>query len=178
MHADSPCWDCRWPDPIALTVATERIARGCAPEDPRYNRRLGIRVQLDPHDEQPTVALRALLVTPWAVERVYWHDPNQAAPPIRHAFPLTADMEGRVAAGLGVILSWAGQQIPVLTAWEPEVGHHFVETLLPSVQDLGSVEEAIAVALGRKPLFPVKRSVTDHLSSTVSRRNLLGLLGR
>ncbi|MEO5348168.1 MAG: hypothetical protein H7836_00755 [Magnetococcus sp. YQC-3] len=174
MTADSPTWDCRWPDPVALQVASERILQSRPADDPSLNRRLAIRVQMDPPD-QPTDPIRALLVTPWAVERIYWNNTAQPTPPIRHALPLTADSQGRVMAGLGVILEYATHKVPVLIAWEPEVGHHFVETLLPSVRDCGSVEEAIAVALGRKPLYPPKRSVTDHLSVPVSRRNLFGI---
>ena len=174
MANQSPLWDFRWPDPIALTVAAERIVQSRSSTDSTLNHRLGVRVQLEPHD-QPEVPLRALLVSPWAVEWVYWNHPTQQTPPIRHAAPLSMDADGRVEAGLGIILEWADRLIPVLTAWEPEVGHHFIETLLHSVQNLGSVEEAIAVALGGKPPYPLKQSVTDHLSVSVSRRNLLGL---
>ncbi len=177
MTAPPPRWECRWPDPIALTVASERILQGRPPEDPNLNRRLSIRVQMDPPNH-PTAPMRALLVTPWAVERVYWHNPAQPNPPLRHATPLTRDAEGRVAAGLGVLLEYLEELIPVLTAWEPEVGHHFVETLLPSVEGFGSVDEAIAIALGRKPTYPLKRSVTDQLNLSVSRRNLLGIFHR
>lgn len=174
MNAPTPHWDCRWPDPVALTVATERILQSRPQTDPNLNRRLSIRVQMDLPDD-PSVPIRALLVSPWAVERIYWNNPAQHHPPIRHALPLTADAQGRVAAGIGVILEFVEQLIPVLTAWEPEVGHHLVETLLPSVQDISSVEEAIAIALGQPHRYPPKQSLTDHLSHTVSRRNLIGL---
>lgn len=177
MNAPTPYWDCRWPDPVALQVASERILQSRAPDDPNLNRRLTIRVQMVP-PELPTEPTRALLVTPWAVERIYWHNTAQADPPVRHAAPLTPDAEGRVAAGLGVILEYATLRVPVLTAWEPEVGHHFVETLLPSVRDCLSGDEALAIALGQKPLYPPKRSVTDHLTRPVSRRSLFGIFGR
>ena len=174
MESPDPTWDCRWPDPVALQVASERILQSRPADDPSLNRRLTVRVQMIPPD-LPIDPVRALLVTPWAVERIYWNNTAHPTPPIRHAVPLTADDQGRVKAGLGVILEYAAHKVPVLTAWEPEVGHHFVETLLPSVKDFGSVEEALAVALGHKPLYPPKRSVTDHLSAPLSRRNLFGV---
>ncbi|MEO5364086.1 MAG: hypothetical protein H7838_10760 [Magnetococcus sp. DMHC-8] len=174
MTTQPPRWECRWPDPVALQVASERILRGRPTTDPQLNRRLPIRVQMEPVDH-PTAPTRALLVTPWAVERVYWHNPTQPTPPLRYIGQLTSDEEGRVAAGIGVILEYLDQRIPVLTAWEPEVGHHFVEILPVSVLGVNSVEEAVAVALGRQPATPPKRSVTDHLNLTVSRRNLFGV---
>ncbi|MBF0459962.1 MAG: hypothetical protein HQL87_01055 [Magnetococcales bacterium] len=176
MTPHPPRWECRWPDLVALQVATARLLRDRT-TDPSLNPRLGIRVQRDPSDH-PQAPIRALLVTPWAVERVYWNNPARQNPPVRHTIPLLADAHGRVAAGIGVILEYRATDIPVRTAWEPETGHYFVETLLPAVQDLGSVEEAIAVALGRKPLYLPKQSLTDHLSLPVNRRHLLGLWHR
>ncbi|MBF0582824.1 MAG: hypothetical protein HQL80_01170 [Magnetococcales bacterium] len=174
MSENPPHWDWRWPDPVALKVAAERILQSRDPDDPTLNRRLSIRIQMDIPDSDG-IPVRALMVTPWAVERIYWNSSTQHKPPIRHAFPLTADAQGRVAAGQGVILEFADTLVPVLTAWEPELGHHWVETLLPSVLGIHSVEEAVALALGKKPLSPPKRSVSDHLSLSVSRRKLLGI---
>lgn len=168
-----PRWDCRWPDPIALKVAADRILRGRPPEDPAINRKLTIRVQVEP-PEDANAPIRAILITPWGVERVYWSNPTQGEPPIQHAAPLEMDAEGRVSAGIGLLLESEGSHIPVLTAWEPEVGHHFVETLLHSVQNFSTVEEAMTTALGNALPYTPKRSITDHLNRTVSRRNLLG----
>ena len=116
-----------------------------------------------------------MLVTPWRVERVYWSNPTLGDPPVQHAAPLEVDAAGRVVAGLGLLLKSEGERIPVLTAWEPEVGHHFVETLLHSVHDFSTAEEAINAALGNKGKLHPKRSVADHLNKKVSRRNFLGI---
>ncbi|WP_130469912.1 hypothetical protein [Candidatus Magnetaquicoccus inordinatus] len=174
MEENLPKWEWRWPDPVALQVASERILQSRAPDDPNLNRQLKIRVQME-STQHPEAPISALLVTPWAVERIFWHNPhNQPTPPIRHAMPLTSDDEGRVAAGQGVLLEYIDRLVPVLTAWEPEVGHHFIEILLSSTHDLDNPEEAIALALGKKPPTRSKQSVAEHLNKTVSRRNLLG----
>ncbi|MBF0095899.1 MAG: hypothetical protein HQM04_03590 [Magnetococcales bacterium] len=171
---DPPRWECRWPDPVALKVASERILQSRPHDDPQLNRRLPIRVQME--DGSPSNPLiSALLVTPWAVERIFWSHPGLPTPPIRHAMPLTADSHGRVATGQGVLLQTPARQIPVLTAWEPEVGHHFIEILLTSTHDIDNPEEAMAIALGKKPPTPPKQSLGDHLNKSISRRNLLGL---
>jgi hypothetical protein len=169
-----PRWECRWPDPVALKVASERILRSRPQDDPQLNRRLPVRVQMEA-TEQPDSPASALLVTPWAVERIFWSNPNQPTPPIRHAMPLTADSHGRVAVGQGVLLQTPERQIPVLVAWEPEIGHHFIEILLTSTHDIDNPEEAVAIALGKKPATPPKQSLGDHLNKSISRRNLLGL---
>ncbi|MBF0184600.1 MAG: [NiFe]-hydrogenase assembly chaperone HybE [Magnetococcales bacterium] len=175
MNNDSPRWECRWPDPVGLKVACERILQSRPADDPTLNRRMNIRVQME--NSFPNAPIPALLVTPWAVERVFWHDMSRPEPPIRHAMPLTADPDGRVAAGQGVLLEYPNRLVPVLTAWEPEVGHHFIEILMNSTRDLDSFEEAIAVVSGKKATSRANQSVADHLNKSISRRNLLGLFG-
>ncbi len=169
----APIWDCRWPDTMALQVATERILNGLPADEPRFNRRLPITVRLDPspHTHDPT---RALLIAPWGVERIYWTPADRGPPPILHVAELETDAEGRVAAGIGVLLETEERQVPVVTAWEPETGHYFLETLLHSVWDFDDVETALATALGRKPPPPPKTSLSGHLNRTLSRRSLLG----
>lgn len=170
-----PIWDCRWPDPVGLKVAADRTLRNYSPDDPGLNHRLGIRVQMDlPKEADGPV--RAILVSPWAVERIHWCNPSRGDPPILHASPLELDSDGRVQAGIGVLLECQGRRIPVLTAWEPELGHHFIETLLHTVRDFSSPEEAIATALGHQETPLPKRSVSDHMNRKVSRRSLFGFL--
>lgn len=170
-----PVWDCRWPDPVALRVCSERILREFSPEDPSINPRLGIQVELE-SGEATHLVTRALLVTPWAVERVYWHNPALGGePPVRFAVALERDeTTGRVAAGQGVLLEvGAGRLAPVVIAWEPETGHTFVETLLHQTQEFDTPRAALAAALG-EPEVPGRQSVTSTLNREVSRRGLLG----
>ncbi len=168
-----PIWDCRWPDTMALQVATDRILRSRPLDDPGFNRHLPITVRMDPtpYPDDPT---RALLVAPWGVERIYWTPPDSGPPPILHVAELETDGQGRVASGIGVLLETEERQIPVITAWEPETGHYFLETLLHSVRNFNNVETALATALGRKPPPAPKSSLSDHLKKNMSRRNLLG----
>lgn len=170
-------WDCRWPDPVALQVASNRILHSRSPEDPAINRNLSIHVHIDP-PKDPNTPIRAILVSPWGVERIYWSNPTLESPPIQHATPLEVDANGRVACGIGLLLEYEDRPIPVLTAWEPEVGHHFVETLLHSVQNFSTVTEAMAAALGDSLPHTPKRSVADRLNRNVSRRDLLELFRR
>ena len=169
-------WDCRWPDAIALRVATERLLLARGESDPALNQNLPIRVHMDP-PENPEDPMRAILVTPWAVERIYWSNPAKGPPPIRHAAALERDQTGRAATGQGVLLETEERQIPVQIAWEPETGHHFVETVLHSVRDFDTPDEAIATALGTQPPPKTKQSLSNHLQKKMSRRRLLGLLG-
>ena len=166
-------WDCRWPDPIALKVATDRILRARPPQDPALNRRLPIRVHIVP-PKNPETAIHAILVTPWAVERVYWSNSFEE-PVIQHPLPLRLNDEGKVVAGIGILLKYEDIFIPVLTAWEPEIGHHFIEILLHSVHSFSTTDEALAVALGNSVELSHKHSISDHLNQKVSRRNLLGI---
>ena len=168
-----PRWDCRWPDAMALQVACDRILSDRSPDDPALNRRLPVTVRMDPlpHADDP---VRAVLVTPWGVEYVYWPHTGRASPDVLHAVELETDAEGRVASGIGLLLETRQRQIPVVTVWEPETGHYFVETLLHSVRDFNSVDDALATALGRRPPPAPKTSLSGHLKKTLSRRGLLG----
>ena len=166
-------WDCRWPDPIALKVASDRTLRARPPQDPALNRRLPIRVHIVP-PKSPETAVHAILITPWAVERVYWSNSFEE-PEIQHAAPLILDEAGRVAAGIGLLLKYEEIWIPVLTAWEPEIGHHFIETLLHSVHPYSTTDEALAASLGNSVAVSRKHSITEQLNQKLSRRNLLGI---
>lgn len=177
MSSSPPIWDCRWPDPVALKVASDRLLRNRSLEDTALNRKMNIRVQIEPPKDSET-PIRAILVTPWGVERVYWSNPTLESPEVKHAVPLELDDEGRVEAGIGLLLNDEGRQVPVLTAWEPEVGHHFIETLLHSVKNFSSADEAIATALGEKAPPSAQRSVMDHLNHKVRRRDLLEIFRR
>lgn len=169
-----PQWDCRWPDPVALKVATDRLLASRSAEDHHLNRRLGVTVRLEsPNDPEDPVS--ALLVSPWAVERVFWHHNTPgSSPPIMYAFDLELDATGRVVAGQGVIFKTRERTWPVVIGWEPEIGHHFVHTLLHQVDHLNSVDEAISEALGVHHLAASKRSLSDHLQKKVSRRSMFG----
>lgn len=169
-------WDCRWPDPVAVTVAADRILAQRPLDDPALNRKLRVYVRLDPPGI-PEDPISAVLVTPWGVERVYWNPPEQL-PEIIHAVPLEINSEGLVAPGQGVLLSTSTRSIPVLTAWEPETGHHFIETLLHSVRDFESPEQAIAAIDGEEPPPPPKKSLTQHMEKKISRRGLFGFLDK
>lgn len=177
MSDPPPVWECRWPDPVALKVATDRLLRARSAEDATLNHALTIRVHMAP-SKDPAAPVRAILVTPWGVEHVYWSPSVLGAPPVQHAVPLEGDDSGRVATGIGLLLEYEGACVPVLTAWEPEVGHYFVETLFHTVQQFSTTEEAISAALGETSVPPPKRSMADHLNRKVSRRNLLDIFRR
>ncbi|MBF0627530.1 MAG: hypothetical protein HQL91_04840 [Magnetococcales bacterium] len=167
-------WDCRWPDPVALKVSATRILRTLPENDPALNRRLAITVEMELNDDY-SGEIRALLVTPWAVERIHWHTPGLGSiPRIRHAMDLEVDDAGRVAAGQGVLLECDdGRLVPVVIAWEPETGHYFVEALLHHTEGLATAREALDVALGKPLPQPVRQSVSSSMNRTVSRRGLL-----
>jgi hypothetical protein len=171
---DAPIWDCRWPDPVALKVSATRILRTLPENDPAINRKLTITVEMELNDDY-SGEVRALLVTPWAVERIHWHSPTQGTtPPIRFAMPLEQDADHRVAAGQGVLLELeGGELVPVVTAWEPETGHYFVETLLHHTQEFDTAQTALEVALGKPMSTPPKRSISATMNRSVSRRGLL-----
>ncbi|MBF0420515.1 MAG: hypothetical protein HQL78_10155 [Magnetococcales bacterium] len=175
--APAPGWDCRWPDPVALKVATDRILAARPEDDPDLNRRLAVTVRMEvPGQDGDPVS--AILVTPWAVERVFWHfNGSSATPPIRFASELEFDLQGRVAAGQGVILETSQRTYPVVIAWEPETGHHFVQTLLHEVHAFHSVEKAIQSALsGNTPRGRITQaSMAATLDKEVSRRGLFSL---
>lgn len=172
-------WDCRWPDPIALQVAAQRILEGLPPERPGLNRRLAITVRLEVAPGDPGRP-RALLVTPWAVERVHWAPPGSTDPPLRSAYTPARDANGRIAAGQGMLLEGEGGMIPVVVAWHPETGHYFVERLIPSVLPFDTREEALAAVAhtGAAAARPAHRTLEGTLERPTSRRGLLGLLRR
>ncbi|MBF0426951.1 MAG: hypothetical protein HQL66_14150 [Magnetococcales bacterium] len=182
MTDSLPRWEFRWPDPIALQVASERILRetveraraeGVALTD--LNLRLPVlaRMENSPFMEE---LVQALLVAPWGVERVYWHPPNRQHPPaIESAYPLEADASGNVAKGQGLLLRVGERLKPVLVGWEPETGHHFVETLLHSVREFATADEAFAMARAADPLYKSgARPVPSRMQRPVSRRQLFG----
>ncbi|MBF0624141.1 MAG: hypothetical protein HQL82_04980 [Magnetococcales bacterium] len=177
---ESPRWDCRWPDPVALKVAMERflLELGTNPDavgDLHPTMPILVRMETDVGAAGMTTAL---LVTPWGVERVYWHRRDQGAPPVESAIPLDGDAQGLVDKDQGVLLALGDRLQPALTAWEPETGHYFVETLLHSVRDLNTAEQALAVATGLQPPPPPGRSLTGHMQQPVSRRDLFDLFRR
>lgn len=179
--ATSPAWDCRWPDPVALQVAAERLLDGLADTRKKLNRNIKVTVRMEP-SPHPDALTRAVIAAPWGVERVYWNPPGVAEPPIESAYPLEADEAGRVARGQGMMLD-AGKEgkKPILIAWEPETGHYFVETLLHSVLGYSNAEEALRMAGGGgrvEPRKQPKKSVTQHLEKEVSRRGLFDLFRR
>ncbi|HIJ84817.1 MAG: hypothetical protein HW380_2904 [Magnetococcales bacterium] len=167
-------WDCRWPDPVALKVATDRLLAGRPPDDPSLNRSLGVTIRMEP-PEDPQNPISALLVSPWAVERVFWHHQPNTLPPIIHAADLELDPQGRVTSGQGVILETKNRTFPVVIHWEPETGHHFIQTLLPQVLDMRTLDEAIRHALGTHSGSLPQSSLSNHLHKKVSRRGLMGL---
>jgi hypothetical protein len=169
-------WDCRWPDPVAIQVAAGRILEERPIEDPALNRKLPVFVRPDPPGI-PEDPISVLLVTPWGVERVYWNPPERV-PAIIHAAPLEVDEQGLVKSGQGVMLETSKRTIPVLISWEPEAGHHFIETLLHSVRDYDSPQQAIAAIDGEQPPPPAKKSLTQHMEKKISRRGLFGFLDR
>jgi hypothetical protein len=171
----SPQWDCRWPDPVALKVAAQRILAEQSADRTDLNRRLDITVRMEPPppDAGPGALVRALLVTPWAVERIYWANPAAESLPIESAYPLEGDASHRVSKGQGVLLRSGTRTVPVLIAWEPETGHHFVEALRSEVQAFEDPEEALAAALGTKPPPPPRKSISGHMNTSVSRRRLI-----
>ncbi|MBF0261437.1 MAG: hypothetical protein HQL97_06380 [Magnetococcales bacterium] len=178
-QAEDPVWDCRWPDPVALKVSATRILRQMPEKSPELNHNLIITVEMELNDDF-TGEFRALLVTPWAVERIFWHSPTLGtAPPVKHAMSLDADESGRVAAGQGVLLEVeVDRLVPVVIAWEPETGHYFVETLLHHTQGFDTAQSALDTALGRTQARMGPQSVTAVMNRTVSRRGLLKFWGR
>jgi hypothetical protein len=167
-------WDCRWPDPVAIKVAADRILASRDEDDPALNRKLRVHVEADPPSEAEELT-SVLLVTPWAVERIYW-TPQWLSPAVIHAAPLEIDENGRVASGQGVLLETSQRTIPVLIAWEPETGHHFIETLLHSLRDYDSIEQVMAGLQDEQKVPITKKSLTQHLDKKVSRRGLFGFL--
>lgn len=170
--SDVSPWDLRWPDPIAVQVAAQRLLEGSARTD--LNRELPILARME-GELDPSQGSRCLLVTPWAVERVHWVNPGLEAPPIQSAYPLELDASGRVASGQGVLLLWE-RPTPVLISWEPETGHTFVEVLLAPVIGYAHAEEVLDAALGQTPARPPKQALSDHLERPVSRRGMFSFL--
>ncbi|MBF0188458.1 MAG: hypothetical protein HQL50_11100, partial [Magnetococcales bacterium] len=172
-------WDCRWPDPVAMQVAHDRIRLTLDPDRPDLNMRLPTTVRMEPAPASESDPLpRALLVTPWAAERVFWGLPDGSAPPISSAFPLQGDDEGRVDTGQGVVLHADGTDIPVIIGWEPETGHFFSETLLKPILNYTRADEVLQIALGERPTPTKSKSLSNHLEHQVSRRSLFGFLRR
>ncbi|MBF0124067.1 MAG: hypothetical protein HQL60_01870 [Magnetococcales bacterium] len=160
-------WDFRWPDPVALRVASERIL-DALPDGVKLNRRIVITVRLEDASRSGVVT-SALLATPWAVERVYWKSPTWTEPmPVASALPLETDETGRVTAKQGLVLTLQQRRIPILTAWEPETGHYFVEPLIAPVLEFEHAEAALAAVAGVNPL-------SQPLQKPISRRHLITL---
>ncbi|ABK43192.1 hypothetical protein Mmc1_0671 [Magnetococcus marinus MC-1] len=169
-------WDCRWPDPVALKVANDRLAEALDGERAGLNPALEVMVEMESAARDDGLA-SALLITPWAIERVYWLGAGQLAPPVQSAYPLEGDAQGRVAAGQGVLLHTAKGATPVVIAWEPETGHHFAQVLLPQVQNYINSYDAMAAAkaVGGAQPHRTKQSLSNHLDKPVSRRGLFNL---
>ncbi|MEG3638423.1 hypothetical protein [Magnetococcus sp. PR-3] len=178
MHdQDPPMWDCRWPDPVALKVANDRIAHSLDSARPGINAALEVMVELESAARDDGLA-SALLVTPWAIERVYWLGPGQINPPIQSAVPLEGDHSGRVAGGQGALLETGSGTKPVIIGWEAETGHHFVETIIREVQNYLNSMDAMAAAKAVGSTAPnpkIKKSMTTHLEKPVSRRGLFNM---
>lgn len=174
-NASSIYWDCRWPDPVAIKVATERLLAELPQDRPDLNLRLPVTVRLETEAITPRLT-RALLVTPWAVERIYWSAPALPAPPLEVAAPLDKDELDRPCKGQGAILRADDGNRPVVIAWEPETGHYFVETLLSPLLEFTTPEEAMATATGAAPPPPPRKAMTSHLQTEVSRRGFLRFL--
>ncbi|MGN7611308.1 hypothetical protein ACQZV8_04390 [Magnetococcales bacterium HHB-1] len=178
---DPTLWDCRWPDPVALQVASERILQELPSDHSEVNPRLSVVVQMEPlpthHEDAPP---RALLVTPWAVERVYWNPPGHTeAPPIHSAYPLACDEFGQVEKNQGALLEVEeGKRLPVMISWEPETGHTFNQTLIENVHPFLSSEEALRAAIHTADPKKPSQSVSNHLKKTVDRRAFFSLFRR
>ncbi|MBF0309057.1 MAG: hypothetical protein HQL56_05990 [Magnetococcales bacterium] len=172
--ATLPSWDVRWPDPVAIQVAAARLMAAQA-ENSALNRALGIHLHMEEGSFEDPYST-GILVTPWAVERIFWINPPRREPSLQSAMPLTIDDKGRVAPGQGVILQESSRRIGVLTAWEPETGHYFVETLLPSTLPFRSCQEALQAALGAPAPQPPRQSLSTQLETACSRRSLFGFL--
>nr|CRH08082.1 Protein of unknown function [Candidatus Magnetococcus massalia] len=177
MAHEEPIWSCRWPDPVALKVANDRLLEGMDPERPGLNGRLEVMVRMESMSRDDGLA-SGILVTPWAVERVYWLATGGEHPPIQSAFPLEPNEEGLIAGGQGVILETSDGPTPVVIALEPETGHHFIQSLQHDVMNYLNSEDALAGALGmggHEPPPRPKKSVTSHMERKVSRRGLFDL---
>ncbi|OSM01861.1 hypothetical protein MAIT1_01912 [Magnetofaba australis IT-1] len=114
------------------------------------------------------------------MERIWWKAPQDMVPPIESALSLEPDAEGRVAAGQGALLRIEERAIPVVIAWEPETGHHFVQALLRNPRDFLNSADALEAAAeqrhaGDKRQTPRRQSVSQHLDKQVSRRGLFDL---
>ncbi|MBF0322991.1 MAG: hypothetical protein HQL62_08650, partial [Magnetococcales bacterium] len=144
-------------------------------ESTGLNLRLPVVTRMESAPDSDELA-RALLVSPWGVERIYWHPPNRPTDLwIVSAYPPEGDADGKVAKGQGLLLRVQGNLKPVLVGLEPETGHYFVETLLHSVQEFDTIEEAFAAARAMGPSqHPGARSVSDRLQRPVSRRQMFG----
>ncbi|MBF0621982.1 MAG: hypothetical protein HQL54_08645 [Magnetococcales bacterium] len=168
---DIDSWDCRWPDPVAIQVAADRLAHERYNET-TFNPKISVIVRMEDSGDTSKL-ISAILITPWAVERIFWNNPAEPLPFIESAYPLSKDESGLIESGQGCLLIDETRKIPVTVAWEPEPGHHFIETLLPSVMAFNTAEEAFNAALNRKaPRIP-GQSLSAHLKKPVSRRGLL-----
>jgi hypothetical protein len=96
--------------------------------------------------EELTDWQRALLVTPWTVQRVYVpRDPHEPGG-LPDAQGLPADAEGRVESGTEVVLEDGGERFHLEVVFDPRIGHHLVEELVPGTSGLRDSEEALAWA--------------------------------
>lgn len=170
---EEPCpWDCRWPDPVAVQVANQRLLTTLDPARDDLNTRLPVSVTME-HPPGSMELPSAIVVSPWAVERVYWASPMQRGvdPPLYAAMPLEHNEQGRVKPGQGAVLdTGTGRTAPVVIAWEPETGHYFVETLLRQVSAFVSADEARRAALGLAKGRPP--TMAAQMQRPVSRRSL------
>lgn len=177
-HLIAEHWDCRWPDPVALRVASQRILDALHPERTDINRQIVLQVEME-GAPAPGGFPNALLITPWAVERVYWSPFGQPIPPIRCAQSLTLDPQGRIATGQGVLLLTEPHPTPVLIAWEPETGHHFIQSLVTDMRPYADGHQAIMAAYAPRhaatPATPTPPEASSPpIARPISRRGLLG----
>lgn len=165
-------WDWRWPDPVALKVAAERLLRALPPSRPDLNPRIPIWVQMLTAVTPEAAWVQAVLLSPWAAEKVYWPPPGSDMPPIQSAFPLECDDSGRILSGQGVLLTWDRFVHPVVINWEPETGHYFTESLIQPVERFISLDQLLRAAIGLASPTGPKPTLITRLSQPVSRRRL------
>ncbi|MBF0612346.1 MAG: hypothetical protein G8345_12335 [Magnetococcales bacterium] len=185
-QVEAGVWDCRWPDPVALRVASERILDGLSGSRTDVNWRIGLQVEME-GVPAPGGFPNALLISPWGVERVYWSPFGTEAPPIQSAAPLVADDQGRVAAGQGVLLLTEPKPTPVLIGWEPETGHHFIQSLIGNMLPYEDGHQAMMAAFAVEKrggswvaasTGGVVEEEPSRLQKPVSRRGMFGFLRR
>lgn len=128
---------------------------------------------------------RALLVTPWAVMRVYVPlDPHHPAG-LPDPAELPADEAGRVESGTEVRVRDGDRAFDLEVVYDPRIGHHLVEELLPGTSGLRDTDEALewarAVAArrdGREPAGDSGEGATPRRERLSRRQLFRSLLGR